>query len=146
MKHWEIHDNLWYVDELLICLIFNINEQFKTWIQYLTLHLLNLRLKPNPVQHLLSFVKDVIFFGLIFGSLDLTLTFSDTSREPRQGEEHGKGYFFDSRQNMEADIKAGKFLEYGEFNGNLYGTKLDSIHYTVQQGKMCVLDVNPTVS
>lgn len=47
---------------------------------------------------------------------------------------------------MEADIKAGKFLEFGEFNGNIYGTKLESIHYTVQQGKMCVLDVNPTVS
>jgi guanylate kinase len=47
---------------------------------------------------------------------------------------------------MEADIKEGKFLEFGEFNGNIYGTKLESIHYTVQQGKMCVLDVNPTVS
>ncbi|XP_048775821.1 protein PALS2-like [Ostrea edulis] len=67
-----------------------------------------------------------------------------TSREPRKGEEHGKGYFFDTRENMEADIKEGKFLEFGEFNGNLYGTKLESIHYTVQQGKMCVLDVNPT--
>ncbi|XP_034303986.2 protein PALS2 [Magallana gigas] len=67
-----------------------------------------------------------------------------TSRTPRQGEEHGKGYFFDTRENMEADIKAGKYLEFGEFNGNLYGTKLESIHYTVQQGKMCVLDVNPT--
>lgn len=76
----------------------------------------------------------------------ILLFLSDTSREPRKGEEHGKGYFFDTRENMEADIKEGKFLEFGEFNGNLYGTKLESIHYTVQQGKMCVLDVNPTVS
>ena len=64
----------------------------------------------------------------------------------KDGEQHGKGYFFTDRETMEMDIKIGKYLEYGEFNGNLYGTKLDSILVTHQQGKMCVLDINPTVS
>ena len=47
---------------------------------------------------------------------------------------------------MELDIKNDNFLEYGEFNGNLYGTKLDTIDNVIRSGKMCVLDVNPTVS
>ncbi|KAK3083361.1 hypothetical protein FSP39_020764, partial [Pinctada imbricata] len=67
-----------------------------------------------------------------------------TSRPPRDGEENGKGYFFTDIDTMQNDIKNGKYLEYGEFNGNLYGTKLDSIHHTTSQGKMCVLDINPT--
>ena len=70
----------------------------------------------------------------------------DTSRAPREGEIHGKGYFFTDRETMELDIKNDQFLEYGEFNNNLYGTKLETIDSVIRSGKMCVLDVNPTVS
>lgn len=70
----------------------------------------------------------------------------DTSRAPRDGEEHGKGYYFTDFDTMIEEIKEDKFLEHGEFNGNLYGTKLDTIHNVMRSGKMCVLDVNPTVS
>lgn len=51
-----------------------------------------------------------------------------------------------SRSEMEADIKAGKYLEHGEYEGNLYGTKIDSILEVVQTGRTCILDVNPQVS
>ncbi|KAG8446791.1 hypothetical protein GDO86_014306 [Hymenochirus boettgeri] len=44
---------------------------------------------------------------------------------------------------MEQDIKAGRYLEHGEYEGNLYGTKISSIQEVVASGKMCVLDVNP---
>lgn len=67
-----------------------------------------------------------------------------TSRAPREGEIHGKGYFFTDRETMELDIKNDQFLEYGEFNNNLYGTKLETIDSVIRSGKMCVLDVNPT--
>lgn len=46
---------------------------------------------------------------------------------------------------MEADIKAGRYLEHGEYEGNLYGTRIDSIRAVVEAGKMCILDVNPQV-
>ena len=69
----------------------------------------------------------------------------DTCRQPRDGEIHGKGYYFTDRETMEIDIKEDAFLEYGEFNGNLYGTKLETIENVIRSGKMCVLDVNPTV-
>lgn len=46
---------------------------------------------------------------------------------------------------MESDIRAGKYLEHGDYEGNLYGTKVDSIRDVMRSGKMCILDVNPTV-
>lgn len=47
---------------------------------------------------------------------------------------------------MERDIKESRYLEHGEYDGNLYGTKIDSIHEVVQAGRTCILDVNPQVS
>ena len=46
---------------------------------------------------------------------------------------------------MEQDIRAGKYLEHGDYEGNLYGTKVDSIREVMRSGKMCILDVNSTV-
>ena len=47
---------------------------------------------------------------------------------------------------MQRDIRSGRFLEHGEYEGNLYGTKVDTIREVMRSGKMCLLDVNPTVS
>lgn len=47
---------------------------------------------------------------------------------------------------MEKDIKESRYLEHGEYDGNLYGTKIDSIHEVVDMGRTCILDVNPQVS
>ncbi|XP_057897597.1 MAGUK p55 subfamily member 2 isoform X1 [Melospiza georgiana] len=66
-----------------------------------------------------------------------------TSRKPKDSERDGQGYRFVSRAEMEADIKAGRYLEHGEYEGNLYGTRIDSIRAVVDAGKMCILDVNP---
>lgn len=44
---------------------------------------------------------------------------------------------------MEYSIKQHEFLEYGEFNGNLYGTKLDSVRAMIDEGRTCVLDASP---
>ncbi|XP_060638064.1 protein PALS2 isoform X4 [Anolis sagrei] len=66
-----------------------------------------------------------------------------TSRKPRDDEKDGQAYRFVSRVEMETDIKAGRYLEHGEYEGNLYGTKIDSILEVVQTGRTCILDVNP---
>ncbi len=70
---------------------------------------------------------------------------TDTSRKPKVDEKVGQMYLFMSRSEMETDIKCGRFLEHGEYDGNLYGTKIDSIHEIVDSGKICILDVNPQV-
>ncbi|GLD57855.1 MAGUK p55 subfamily member 6-like protein [Lates japonicus] len=66
-----------------------------------------------------------------------------TSRRARDEELDGNTYHFTSRTEMEVDVKAGRFLEHGEYDGNLYGTKIDSIHEVVATGRTCILDVNP---
>nr|CAG4643084.1 EOG090X032R [Ilyocryptus agilis] len=70
-------------------------------------------------------------------------TMPHTSRPMRELEEDGMGYWFVSREEMEHDIRDHQFLEHGEHNGHLYGTKLDSIRAVIRQGKMCVLDCSP---
>ena len=37
----------------------------------------------------------------------------------------------------------GKYLEFGEYEGNLYGTKLDSVRAVMRSGKTCVLSIHP---
>lgn len=68
-----------------------------------------------------------------------------TSRHPREEEKDGQNYCFVTREEMERDIKESRYLEHGEYDGNLYGTKIDSIHEVVQAGRTCILDVNPQV-
>ncbi|XP_031840434.1 membrane palmitoylated protein 7-like protein metro isoform X6 [Nomia melanderi] len=63
-----------------------------------------------------------------------------TSRPPRPGEINGKEYHFVSRENMEEEIDAGKFIEYGEYKGNLYGTSSESVSSLINAGYVCLLN------
>ena len=47
---------------------------------------------------------------------------SATTRAPREGEADGREYFFLTRDDFERGIAAGDFLEWAEYDGNLYGT------------------------
>lgn len=58
---------------------------------------------------------------------------SDTTRPQRVLEENGQSYWFTDAESMDEDIKQSKFLEYGEYNGYIYGTHLDSIREIIQQ-------------
>ncbi|XP_076681443.1 membrane palmitoylated protein 7-like protein metro isoform X5 [Andrena cerasifolii] len=63
-----------------------------------------------------------------------------TSRPPRPGEINGKEYHFVSREKMEEEIDAGKFIEYGEYKGNLYGTSSESVSSLINAGYVCLLN------
>ncbi|VDP35447.1 unnamed protein product [Soboliphyme baturini] len=45
-----------------------------------------------------------------------------TSRSPHDGEQEGREYHFLKREKMKEDIDAGVYMEWGEYNGNFYGT------------------------
>uniref|UniRef100_A0A2A4JGP1 MAGUK p55 subfamily member 7 n=1 Tax=Heliothis virescens TaxID=7102 RepID=A0A2A4JGP1_HELVI len=62
-----------------------------------------------------------------------------TSRPPKASEQHGKDYMFVSREKMEHDITYGKFIEHGEYKGNLYGTSEESVQSIINSGRICVL-------
>nr|XP_032526918.1 MAGUK p55 subfamily member 7-like [Danaus plexippus plexippus] len=40
---------------------------------------------------------------------------------------------------MEQNIAEGKFIEHGEYKGNLYGTSAESVETIVNSGRVCVL-------
>ncbi|XP_049535522.1 MAGUK p55 subfamily member 7 isoform X1 [Anopheles darlingi] len=62
-----------------------------------------------------------------------------TTRPMRPGEVAGREYLFVTREKMEADIDAGKFIEHGEYKGHFYGTAADSVKTIVNAGCVCVL-------
>ncbi|KAE8587796.1 hypothetical protein XENTR_v10022115 [Xenopus tropicalis] len=62
-----------------------------------------------------------------------------TTRSRRENELAGRDYHFVSRQTFDADISAGKFIEFGEFEKNLYGTSIDSVRQVINSSKICLL-------
>src|SRR4029450_2887964 len=65
------------------------------------------------------------------------------TRAPRPGEQDGREYPFLSRQAFEQRIAAGDFLEWAEFNGQLYGTLRQSVEAATAAGEdvLLVIDV-----
>jgi len=70
------------------------------------------------------------------------LNVSTTTREKKTGEQDGKEYWFVSRNEFEKRIKAGKFLEYAEVFGNLYGTGKDKVLRALDNGKIVLLEID----
>ena len=67
---------------------------------------------------------------------------SHTTRSKRPGEKDGVDYNFTTREKMEKEIAEGKFLEFCEIHGNLYGTSLAAIDAVTKSGKICIIDAN----
>ncbi|MCX7934556.1 MAG: guanylate kinase [Planctomycetota bacterium] len=62
-----------------------------------------------------------------------------TTRQPRPGEIPGRDYLFLSRQEFERGIAAGRFLEYAEFSGHLYGSPREEVERLLAQGAVTLL-------
>ncbi|MED3552245.1 guanylate kinase [Cytobacillus praedii] len=79
----------------------------------------------------------------IFSQPDTAFEYSIsmTTRSPREGEVDGVDYFFKSREEFEALIEQDKLLEYAEFVGNYYGTPVDYVRETLEQGKDVFLEI-----
>lgn len=66
---------------------------------------------------------------------------SMTTRQMREGEVEGVDYFFRSKEDFEKLIDEGKMLEYAEYVGNYYGTPLDYVNKTLDEGKDVFLEI-----
>ncbi|KAM6962646.1 uncharacterized protein FYW47_008325 [Aplochiton taeniatus] len=93
---------------------------------------------------------------------------SHTTRNPRPGEENGKGlnclpmllgatllpvadvlssvssedYHFSTREAMQTGIDRGDFIENAEFSGNMYGTSKSAVEDVQAKNLICILDVD----
>uniref|UniRef100_A0A8C5GIE7 MAGUK p55 subfamily member 4-like n=1 Tax=Gouania willdenowi TaxID=441366 RepID=A0A8C5GIE7_GOUWI len=66
-----------------------------------------------------------------------------TTRPIRAGEQSGREYHFVSKEIFEYMVCNHRFVEYGEYKGQLYGTSTDAIDDILKQGRMCIVDVEP---
>jgi guanylate kinase len=67
---------------------------------------------------------------------------SSTTRAPRPAERHGREYYFLSRQDFEAHIAAGAFLEWARVHGHLYGTSRQQIEALTRAGTDVLLAID----
>ena len=67
---------------------------------------------------------------------------SMTTRGPREGEVHGREYYFVTREEFEMNIEAGNFLEHATVFDNLYGTPKDMVVNRLERGHNVILDID----
>jgi len=88
--------------------------------------------KTTIVKHLLSNTN-----------LPLEFSISAASRTPREGEIHGKDYYFLSAEAFKDKIKNDAFLEFEEvYTDNFYGTLKSEIARIWKKGKAVIFDID----
>lgn len=86
--------------------------------------------------------KSTLVNRLLHDVSGLIFSISYTTRAPRGSERNGIDYNFITRENFEARIAAGEFLEHAEVFGNYYGTSRLTLNQAVSEGKDLVLDID----
>ena len=84
-----------------------------------------------------SLCKEIID---IFPNLRHSVSF--TTRQARNGEVHGRDYFFIDQTEFRRMVGAGEFAEWAEVHGNLYGTAIRTLEEYRTNGIDVVLDID----
>ncbi|XP_059134788.1 MAGUK p55 subfamily member 4 [Peromyscus eremicus] len=66
-----------------------------------------------------------------------------TTRSPKSYEMDGREYHYVSKETFESLMYGHRMLEYGEYKGHLYGTSVNAVHAVLDEGKICVIDLEP---
>ncbi len=72
---------------------------------------------------------------------DYALSISATTRNPREGEENGREYFFKTKDEFEKMIAKGELIEYAKYVENYYGTPRDYVESRLAEGKDVILEI-----
>ena len=72
----------------------------------------------------------------------LGVSISHTTRPMREGEQDGVNYHFVSRDEFEAMIARGEFLEHADVFGNYYGTSHIWVRETLARGQDVILEID----
>lgn len=73
---------------------------------------------------------------------EIRFSVSCTTRKIREGEVHGKDYFFLSKEEFEEKVANGEFAEYEQIFGNYYGTLKSEIKKHINSGNSILFDVD----
>jgi guanylate kinase len=72
----------------------------------------------------------------------LQFSISYTTRKQRPNEVHGRDYFFVSRDDFEAMVARGEFLEHARVFDNYYGTALSQVEASLASGQDLILEID----
>ena len=85
--------------------------------------------------------KGTIVKTLVARREDVVESVSCTTRAPRDGEEHGREYYFLTKEDFLRRVEENDFLEYDEHFGNLYGTPKSFVRETLKE-KSVILEID----
>ena len=85
--------------------------------------------------------KGTLIRGLMERLPQLELSVSATTRAPRPGERDGVDYHFLSREQFDARVAAGDFVEHADYAGRSYGTLRSELEERVRAGVPVVLEI-----
>ncbi|SDH68351.1 MULTISPECIES: guanylate kinase [unclassified Nitrosomonas] len=86
--------------------------------------------------------KTSLIKALLQTSINLSLSISHTTRQPRSNEVNGQDYFFVSRDVFKQMLERGEFLESAEVYGNLYGTSQHWVEETMALGQDVLMEID----
>ncbi|KAF6115079.1 membrane palmitoylated protein 4 [Phyllostomus discolor] len=66
-----------------------------------------------------------------------------TTRSKKSYEMDGREYHYVSKETFESLMYNHRMLEYGEYKGHFYGTSVDAVRAVLEEGKVCVMDLEP---
>ncbi|OQV23236.1 MAGUK p55 subfamily member 5 [Hypsibius exemplaris] len=67
-----------------------------------------------------------------------------TTRTKKPGDIDGRDYHFVSKHVFDGEILKQRFVEYGLFEKQLYGTSIEAVNAVIKSGKVCLLVVEPS--
>ncbi|MCC8060304.1 MAG: guanylate kinase [Clostridiales bacterium] len=73
--------------------------------------------------------------------MQYALSISATTRKPREGEEHGREYFFLTKEQFEQLIAEDALIEYAGYVGNYYGTPKRYVQEQLEAGRDVILEI-----
>ncbi len=85
--------------------------------------------------------KGTICKDIVAKHEDINLSISATTRNPRVGEVEGKSYFFKTKEEFEAMVDRGEFLEHAMIYDNYYGTPKKAIFDELNMGRDVILEI-----
>ena len=86
--------------------------------------------------------KSTLVRRLLEQDQGLLFSVSYTTRAPRGKEQQGQDYHYVSREEFEASIARGEFLEHAEVFGHYYGTHRGVLERARAEGKDLLLDID----
>ena len=86
--------------------------------------------------------KTSVARALVEENKNFSFSVSATTRKSRPGEVNGREYHFLTVNEFEERIDNGQFLEHAKVFGNLYGTPLEPVMESINDGKDLIFDVD----